>query len=513
MKQLSRTRTATTKRIAAASLVNRIISMVCRFAVRTVFAESLGKAYLGVGGMFGNVFGVLSVLEGGVGEAVSQMLYRPLATHDEVAVTALIRRYRQICRMVALVSLAVSLSILPFLPLLFRDIDRIEHYRGVYLLFCAHQTLSYLYAPCIAMLSRDRRADTLMNCRSVTTAVSAVCCITLLRRGGSYLLYMAVHIAFHAVDGLYAALAVRRLYPYLNTLHPAFPDSMRRRLRSQTRSLFVHRVAAAVNQSTDSLLISSVLGLTRMGVFSNYSLIVGTLGSFVSLVLGSAASSVGNLGATENADKNIDVLKQLCRIHTLLVTNAAALLLAVITPVISLWQGRDMCFGSGETAIITACFFFSYIRDPVQIFLNAYGIFDATKYVYLARALLNLLFSLVFVGRYGMVGVFAGTLLSTALTALPLEPYLLFRRGFERPAYSFMLRYFTLMLGGAALVFGVNAALFTMPTATPQQIIIKIIVVLASVNAAFSAAWCFEKGFGNIPANIKKGVPENRNAA
>ena len=117
------------------------------------------------------------------------------------------------------------------------------------------------------------------------------------------------------------------------------------------------------------------------------------------------------------------------------------MLVAVINPIITLWMGEDMCFSMGETAVIIACFYMSYIRDPVQIFLKGYGVFKSTKYISLIRGLMNLVLSYVFVKSFGVAGVFAGTLISTVTVPFFAEPYMLFKYGFNLPCGSFVRKY------------------------------------------------------------------------
>ena len=75
-----------TKLNAKASVINRIITLVSNFICRTVFIKCLSAEYLGVGGMFGNVFAVISLIELGFGEAVSQAMFKPVAheNHGEI---------------------------------------------------------------------------------------------------------------------------------------------------------------------------------------------------------------------------------------------------------------------------------------------------------------------------------------------------------------------------------------------------------------------------------------------
>ncbi|MGI6196645.1 MAG: lipopolysaccharide biosynthesis protein [Eubacteriales bacterium] len=446
MTKQKKSRTGLTKKNAAYSIINRIVTLVCNFICRSVFINILGSEYLGAGGMFGNVFAVLSLAELGFGEAVSQSLYKPLAENDTESICRIMHYFAKVYRMIGLVTLALCTAVMPFLPLFFSDIETIERYRAVYLLFAVHQVLSYYFAPKRALVMCDQRMYAIMAFHTVSSVLMTVAQVVFLYLTNSYLIYIFLRIFFLALDGFAVNAYADRVYPFLvkcaqNTVLPV-NTAYKAHVWKSTQSLILHRIGGVINSSTDSILISSHLGLAHMGVFSNYSLIIHSLGSFVALAVGAASASIGNLGVTESNEKSIRVLRLISFGNFVLLTNCSALLVNLIAPFITLWIGAEHCFGMAETAVIIACFYMSYIRDPVQIYLHSYGVFKSTGYLYLARGILNLALSLVFVMRFGAVGVFAGTLVSTAVTAFFCEPPLLFRSAFGVSPKGFMKEYY-----------------------------------------------------------------------
>ena len=441
-----KSRTGLTKKNAAYSIINRIVTLVCNFICRSVFINILGSEYLGAGGMFGNVFAVLSLAELGFGEAVSQSLYKPLAENDTESICRIMRYFAKVYRMIGLVTLALCTAFMPLMPLFFSDIEKIERYGAVYLLFAVHQVLSYYFAPKRALVMCDQRMYAIMAFHTVSSVLMTMAQVVFLYLTNSYLIYIFLRIFFLALDGFAVNAYADRVYPFLVKCaqNTALPVNMayKAHVWKSTRSLILHRIGGVINSSTDSILISSHLGLAHMGVFSNYSLIIHSLGSFVALAVGAASASIGNLGVTESNEKSIRVLRLISFGNFVLLTNCSALLVNLIGSFVTLWIGAEHCFGMAETAVIIACFYMSYIRDPVQIYLHSYGVFKSTGYLYLARGILNLALSLVFVKRFGAVGVFAGTLVSTAVTAFFFEPPLLFRSAFGVSPKDFMKEYF-----------------------------------------------------------------------
>ena len=435
-------RTAMTKLNAKASGINRVITLFCNFLCRTVFIKHLASEYLGVGGMFGNVFSVISLCELGFGEAVSQAMFKPLASDNTEEIRGLIRYFTVVYRYISLVSFAASMTVMPFLPRLFPDIVKIENYRIVFALFVVSQAISFRFAPKRSLVISDQRMYVIMNTRTVISVFVTVSQIIWLVYTADYIGYLFLRIFFQFVDGVCVEIYANKNYGLSGTLKKyGIADSLKKKIKSNTAFLALHRIGGVINNSTDSILLSSVLGLSHMGVFSNYSLIVNSVGSFIALAVSSASASVGNLGAEENADKSEKILNTLTFANFYLLTNCAGFLLCVINPVIELWIGKNMCFNTLETAVIIACFYMSYIRDPVQIFLRNYGVFRSTRFIPIVRGIVNLILSYILVKKYGVTGVFAGTLISTVAVPFLTEPYLLFKHGFGSDCRAFIRKY------------------------------------------------------------------------
>ena len=435
-------RTAMTKLNTTFSLINRIITIICNFVCRSFFIKVLGGEYLGAGGMFGNVFSVLSLFELGFGEAASQAMYKPLAKGDMLQVKNIVKYYAKVYRYISLITLALSFAVMPYLAFFFPDIIKISNYKEVYLLFVIHQMLSFYFAPKRALVMCDQRMYIVMLIRTISCVCVTISQIICLLYTGSYLGFIFLRILFLALDGITIEIYADKKYDLkdLHTIKEAH-ESIKKLIKGNTLSLAVHRIGGVINNSTDSILLSSYLGLSQMGIYSNYSLIINSLGSFVCLAINAASASVGNLGASESTDKSVSILKKMCFANFFLLTNCASLLICLINPLILLWLGKDMCFSLPESIIIIACFYMSYIRDPVQIFLNAYGVFKSTKYLYLFRGLANLAISFMLVRRFGVVGVFAGTLISTVACVFFTEPYMLYKNGFGIKYRGFLKKY------------------------------------------------------------------------
>ena len=60
---------------ASFAIVQKVIDIVLSFIYRTIFISIMGATYLGVNGLFTNIFTVMSLAELGVGTSIIYLLY------------------------------------------------------------------------------------------------------------------------------------------------------------------------------------------------------------------------------------------------------------------------------------------------------------------------------------------------------------------------------------------------------------------------------------------------------
>lgn len=427
----------------AVSMAARIVNMLTSFVGRSVFVYCLGTEYLGIGGFFGNIFSLVSLCELGFGAAISQSLYKPLADENEHEVAAIVSYYTKITRVVATVTTVVSLAAMPLLPRIIKtQIDMTVIY-AAYLLFVLHSTVSYLLTPKCCLVVCDQRMYVVTLTRSIFGVLALALQCVMLVVTGNYIFYLACRILVLTVEDLVINNYADKRYPCLSLKMPATKE-YKHTVFSNARALMWHKTGAVLSRSTDSILLTYFVGLSGMGKYSNYALVIGTVGAFFDAAINATAASVGNLGAGDRGRKSEVVMRKMYFLNFWLLTVGTSVIVSCLNPFIELWLGREMLFSTVEMLVIVASFYFSCIRDPVQIFVSAYGLFRQSRYIPILRAAANLVFSVAFVKRMGVAGVFLGTALSTVLVPLFCEVRVLYKYGFSLDSRDFvkeMLKY------------------------------------------------------------------------
>ena len=213
-KQL-RSRTAYAMQNFAWSMMGTLVKALLAFASQTVFIYTLGSVYLGVNGLFTNILGMLSLAELGIGGAISFSLYKPLAEHDTKKIRQIINFYRSAYRMVAASVTVVGVAIIPFLNVIIKDADGIEHIRLIYSIYLFNTVTSYLLTYKTTLLSADQRGYIITNINTVIQVATSVLQITVLLIYKNFIVYLLIGALVQFVGKAVQNYATGRYYSYI----------------------------------------------------------------------------------------------------------------------------------------------------------------------------------------------------------------------------------------------------------------------------------------------------------
>lgn len=185
-------------------LVGQLIVTITGFVSRTVFIKVLGTTYLGISGLFSNILTLLSFAELGVGQAIIFSLYKPIANNDEDKICSLMRLYERVYRFLFVFVLAVGLALIPALPYIIKDIDRIPNIRAIYAMFVANSALSYLCAYRSSFITACQKNYVINSITFLCNILMCVIQVVSLLLFKSYFIYLGVQIVFGFVPNIIA---------------------------------------------------------------------------------------------------------------------------------------------------------------------------------------------------------------------------------------------------------------------------------------------------------------------
>ena len=159
----------------AYGIVFKLIDILLAFALRTIFIRTLSVSYLGINGLFTNILTVISLMEGGVGTAISFSLYRPLAENNVQKVASLMKLYRRVFLFLGTAIAIVGFGLTPFLKNIIRLDENIDHLYLIYWLTILSTSSSYFFS--YRRSSRTNAQTLIRRTRLFSESSVFLCCL------------------------------------------------------------------------------------------------------------------------------------------------------------------------------------------------------------------------------------------------------------------------------------------------------------------------------------------------
>lgn len=410
--------------------LNQMVMLLMNIVVRAIFVRVLSKEYLGLSDLFSNIILLLSLTELGVGTAIVYSLYEPLAYKQEDKIYSLMWFYQRVYIAIGIVILAVGTALTPFLHLFIQEMPDIPEIKQIYFLFVLNAASSYFFSYKSSLISADQKDYVVKQVKLIATLAMYLCQISVLYTTKNYILFLWIQIAATVAQNLSCMWIADRMYPFLREKRPSkLSGEMLKEISKNTRAMMYHKLGEVVLSSTDNLVISKFVGLVAVGLYSNYTLIQQALTSILSQIFAAMTASVGNLKITEGKEKRYDIFKKVFFLNAWIYGFCSISFLCLAQDFIHIFFGESFVMDIGILFLVVFRFYLEGMRKSVLTFRDAFGLFWHNRYMPVGEVSINLLVSLGLVGKYGVKGVLAGTIISMLAMPWWIEPYIVFRHG------------------------------------------------------------------------------------
>ncbi|MCM3163747.1 lipopolysaccharide biosynthesis protein [Metabacillus litoralis] len=391
-------------------LFSKIIIIFCTFIVRIFFTTYIFIELIGIDSLFASIMGILSLIELGLGQAMAFSLYDPLNKKDDMKISAIINLYKKIYIILGLSIFILSLLVTPFIGFFVKDLTYdIDKVRLYFLIYSLSTVVTYFFAYKRTLLFASQNNYINISIDSIIKIIVSLLQITLLILAKSYLLYIVINVIGNILSNLIIAHLSNKLsiYKYDKTAKLSKQD--KNDIISKVKDLAVINMSNKVINSTDSIVISKVIGSKALALSSNYSLIIFSIQGIILSFLGGITASVGDLLVENNIKKINRIFIIVNFICFLVATYVSIAFYFNIDVLIKLWIGQEFVFENNVKFILMINLYLYIAQYPIIMFLNVKGIYKRYKKYSFFQMLLNLLVSIYMAHKIGIVGVFLGT--------------------------------------------------------------------------------------------------------
>ena len=390
------------------ALILQITVVISGFIIPKIVLTYFGSGINGLVSSINQFLSYITLVEGGITGVIMANLYKPLVEKDAVKLSSIIVTSKKFYEKVGLIFIAYTMLLAVGYPLLWGKDYSFTFVFFLVLILSITLMVQYMFSLTLkSLLSADKKLY-IVNFTQIIIVV-----LNVILAYASVKIYPSIHI-LKLISGLLFVLQplifgqyVKKNYDIDWKVKPN-NDLVRERWNG-----FAINIAAFIHNSTDIVVLTVCTSLQTVSVYSVYTIVTNGLRGLLNSVFSGINPTLGQAYATgdkEKLNRMMDIYEYITFVLVFYFFTIAALL---ITPFVLLYTKGvvDADYNQeifGFLIVLSEALYL--IKSPhLSLAYVANKFKEVTTPAYVEAAI-NIVLSVVFVGRYGLLGVAIGTI-------------------------------------------------------------------------------------------------------
>ena len=223
-------------------------------------------------------------------------------------------------------------------------------------------------------------------------------------------------------------------------------------LFESSKAVLIHRIGNLAINQTDSIIVATFIDVSSWGLMGNYLLIRKSAQMLGDSLYAGILPSMGNLVATQDKRKHIDVFLKYDFLNFIFYTFCFVMMGMLATPFVSLLFGNKYVVDNLTVFFMLLAFFIDGLRNPVSSLRESSGNFIKDRWFTSLAAIVNLIISVGLVGRYKIIGIYIGTI-SAMIVLHILRSVTLFGKTYDYSSFQYLLKIAIHIIYGCSVYF------------------------------------------------------------
>lgn len=402
-----------------ATLMSQFVQMLLGFAIRKIFIDSLGVAYLGYNSVFSNILQMLNLADLGIGVAITSFLYKPLVEKEEKRINALMYIYSRIYHAMGFLVTIVGIIVLAFVPVIIPDAQCSNSFlRILFAINLAGTVSTYFLAYKRTFLIAEQRSYLVTAVDSAFYLICSIAQIVLLLLWPNYIAYLVINVLKNVLSNAVLVVICNHKNKFLNVrnVDSVVVNEYKQPIFKYVKDLFVSRIGAYVYYGTDNIIISVFKGSLLAGYLSNYTMITNLVNNVIVQILSSLQATYGQyISSEKESDKQKQMTSNYAFTNYLTGNFCMVCILFMIQPFVSLYFGDKYILGNDVVTFLSINLLLTImIQIPSQVFV-VYKLYHYDYPIVITSTILNIVISAILVQKMGISGVLIGTFVTSLL--------------------------------------------------------------------------------------------------
>lgn len=404
------------------SILHQLITLICGFILPRMYLVCYGSDVNGLVSSISQFLGFISFADLGVGAVVQASLYKPLAEKDNDQLSRVIKSSSSFYQKIALLLIVYTFA----LGIVYPSIASVSFdwlfTASLIVIISISMFAQYFFGITYSiLLNADQKGYIQLIVHSASLIFNTLISVFLMNAGFSIHLVKLISAMIFVIQPLILATYANKHYKINKKI-----ELNGEPIKQKWNGLAQHWATVVLN-NTDSVVLTFFSSLKNVSIYGVYYIVVNGVKQIVLALTNGVDSLLGNM----LAKREDELINQVFSAYEWLIHTLVSLLFGitaiVILPFISVYTKgvTDANYIVPLFAwILTSAQGAYCLRLPYNSLVLAAGHFKETQWSAIIEALLNITISILFVFKFGLVGVAVGTLSAMIFRTIYLVHYL-----------------------------------------------------------------------------------------
>lgn len=487
-----------------ASLILEVVSVLCGLILPRFILTAFGSDYNGITSSVSHFLAIITLLRSGVGGVTRASLYKPLADNDIIGVSRIVIATEKFLRKVALIfsiGLVAFAAAYPFVVI--EDFDWLFSFVLVLILGAGSFVQYYFGLTYQLLLLADQRNYIYTFAQAIAFLLNLAISIVLIKLGCSFLIMKLVSSSIFALTPLFLHFHVKRRYALLRNVEPDTSAI------KQRWDAFGQQIANYITTSTDTIVLTIMVGVKEVSVYSIYSMVAVGIERLITSITSGLDSAFGNMlarGEKEAFQRNFRIYEL---VNFSLSTFLYSCTFVLLSSFVALYTKgvTDISYDRPLFCALIVMAEYSFcLRLPYKAVTYAAGHYKQTKRDAYFEAGINAVSSIILAYFFGLEGVAIGTILAVSYRTVTFAVYLS-KNILHRPIKIFLKNMFVFFVSFVIIVaLGSAITPETIGSFLTWVVYGIVISVLSIIIIGIVVLVLYRDDFENMLAIFKNGI-------
>lgn len=404
------------------SFLNRIVLIISSFVLPRLILLFYGSEINGLVSSVTQFLSVITFLDMGVGTVVQSALYRPLNKNDYFELSSILKEAKSYFNKIAFILVMYVAFLMIFYTNLTNnyDMDQISTAMLIFAISISQFGQYYFGIINELLLNADQKAYIQLSTEILVVLVNIIVAVVLITNNFSISFVKLVSGFIYFIRPLLLTFYVKKNYD-LN-----YEVEYERDPLPQRWSGVGQHIAFFIQNNTDIIIITLFSTLQNVSIYTVYNLVAQGIRTVVTSFTTGIGPFFGNCLARDEVDELFLYFEKIEWVFHTIVTFLFGMAMILIVPFVLIYtkgiEDVNYYLPIFGILLVISRAIFTY-RIPYQSLVYAAGHFKETERSSYIEAALNIIFSLVFIDAFGIIGVVLGSLVAGSYRLIYLAKY------------------------------------------------------------------------------------------